>query len=267
MCPLAHLGLVARDRVALGVGRHEEAADPPSSRHRGPSRRRPWRCQQSTFLFGTGRIEKWHADYKEIEIDATKKENIRETLKKSFGIGEQSLFNDLDGFARYNSHNRPYSLTTERLYSLGKSFHQQKNLNRAIECYERTIEYNPQFYKAYHDCRVARTQLLLREFERSWNCSLEKCNELWSKFAIKLQHSFLKEQHGCYQYIDGGLTSEQKEEQKNLKSKLKAYLEREHEGSWGKVENELGEDLNEDCMNSWGKYPQTVRLRTLTVNR
>jgi hypothetical protein len=27
--------------------------------------------QQSTFLFGTGRIEKWHADYKEIEIDAT----------------------------------------------------------------------------------------------------------------------------------------------------------------------------------------------------
>ena len=207
--------------------------------------------QQSTFLFGTGRIEKWHADHKEIEIDAKKKENIRETLKKSFGIGEQSLFNDLDGFARYNSHNRPYFLTTERLYSLGKSFHQQKNLKRAIECYERTIEYNPQFYKAYHDGRVARTQLLLREFEHSWNCSLEKCNELWNKFAIDLQHSFLKEQMGCHQYVDGGLTSDQKEEQKNLKSKLMAYLEREHEGSWGKVENELGEDLNEDCMNSW----------------
>ncbi len=30
-----------------------------------------------------------------------------------------------------------------------------------------------------------------------------------------------------------------------------AYLEHEHEGSWGKLENELGEDLKEDCMNSW----------------
>ncbi len=207
--------------------------------------------QQSTFLFGKGRIEKWNVDYKEIEIEVNKKGNIRETLKKSFGIGEQSLFNDLDGFARYNSHNRPYLLTTERLYSLGKSFHQQANFKRAIEWYEKTTEYNPQFYNAYDDCRVARTQLLLRELEYSWNYSLKKYNELWDKFAIKLQHSFRKEELGCRQYIDGGLTSEQKEEQKKLKNKLMAYLEREHEGSWVKLENELGEDLKEDCMNSW----------------
>ena len=31
------------------------------------------------------------------------------------------------------------------------------------------------------------------------------------------------------------------------------YLEREHEGSWKKLEGELGEDLKEDCMNSWEK--------------
>lgn len=207
--------------------------------------------QQSTFLFGKGRIEKRDVDYKEIEIDANEKENIRETLKKSFGIGEQSLFNDLDGFARYNSHTRPYSLTTEKLYSLGKSFHQQENFERAIEWYEKTTEYNLQFYKAYHGCRVARTQLLLRELEYSWNDSREKYNELWSKFALELGRSFREEIMGCIQYIDGGLTSAQKEEQKRLKNRLMAYLEREHEGSWVKLKNELGEDLNEDCMNSW----------------
>lgn len=207
--------------------------------------------QQSTFLFGIGRIEKWNIDYKEVEIDASKKENIIETLKKSFGIGEQTLFNDLDGFARYNSHNRPYSLTTERLYSLGKSFHQQEKFERAIEYYERTIEYNPQFYKAYHDRRVARTQLLLRELEYSWNDSLKKYSELWSKFAIELGHSFRKEQLGCVWYIGGGLTREQKEEQIKLKNELMTFLEREHEGSWGELENELGEDLKENRMNSW----------------
>ncbi|MDE0182654.1 MAG: FRG domain-containing protein [Caldilineaceae bacterium] len=208
-------------------------------------------AQQSTFLFGMGRIEEWCVDYKEIKIEADRKENIRDALKKSFGIGEQSLFNDLDGFARCNSHNRPYLLTTERLHLLGKSFHQQANFKRAIECYERTTKYNPRFYKAYHDCRVARTQLLLRELEYSWNHSLKEYNELWNKLAIKLQHSFMDEQLGCVKYIDGGLTLEQKEEQEKLKNELRAYLEREHEGAWGKLEDVLGEDLKEDRMNSW----------------
>ena len=212
--------------------------------------------QQSTFLFGKGRMEEWEVDYKEIKIDADEKKNIRETLEKSFGIGEQSLFNDLDGFARYNSHNRPYLFTTDRLHSLGKSLHQQEKFERAIEYYERTIEYNPQFFKAYHDCRVARTQLLLRELERSVNYSLKKYNELWSKFAIKLEHSFMKEQLGCVWYIGGGLTHEQKEEQKKLKNELMAYLESEHEGSWGKLGNELGEDLKENRMISWEKIRQ-----------
>lgn len=207
--------------------------------------------QQSTFLFGKGRLEKWEVEYKEIEIEADKKENIRETLQKSLGIGEQALFNDLDGFARYNSQNRPYLLTTERLYSLGKSFHQQEDFKRAIEWYEKTTGYNPQFYKAYHDCRVARAQLLLRESSYGFNYSLENYNELWSKFAIKLQLSFRREQLGCLRDIDGRLTREQKEEQESLKSKLMRYLEREHKGSWGKLEGELGEDLKEDCMKSW----------------
>ena len=110
----------------------------------------------------TGRIEKWHVDYNEIEIDANKKEKIRETLEKSFGIGEQFLFNDFDGFARYNSHNRPYLLTTERRYFLGKSFHQQENFKRAIEWYEKTTEYNPQFYKAYHYCRVCKNTIAFK---------------------------------------------------------------------------------------------------------
>ena len=206
--------------------------------------------QQSTFLFGKGRIEEWDVDYKEIEIEADKKGNIRETLKKSFGIGEQSLFNDLDGFARYNSQDRPYLLTTERLYSLGKSFHQQEDFKRAIEWYEKTTGYNPQFYKAYNDCRVARAQLLLRELGYKWSFSLKQYNELWSKFAMELERSFRKEVLGS-RHIDGRLTREQKEEQKKLKSALMTYLEREHEGSWKKLEDELGEDLKEDCMNSW----------------
>lgn len=206
--------------------------------------------QQSTFLFGKGRIEEWDVDYNEIEIDANKKEKIRETLKKSFGIGEQSLFNDLDGFARYNSYNRPYFLTTGRLHSLSRSFHQQKRFERAIEWYEKTTEYNPRYYKAYHDCRVARTQLLLSEFRYGFNFSREKYNELWGKFARELGHSFRKEVLGS-SHVDGHLTSEQKEEQEKMKIALMAYLEREHEGSWGKLESELGEDLKEDCMSSW----------------
>lgn len=208
-------------------------------------------AQQSTFLFGIGRIEEGNVNCREVKIEADRKEFIRDALKKSYGIGEQSLFNDLDGFARCNSHSRPYLFTTERLYSLGQSFHRQGKFERAIEWYAKTIEYNPLFYKAYHDCRVARTQLLARDLKYSWNYSLKKYRELWSNFAMELARSIRKEMLGSFRLIGGGLTHEQKEEKETLKNELMTYLEREHEESWRKLEKELGEDLKEDRMNSW----------------
>ena len=96
-------------------------------------------AQQSVFVFGEGRIEK--GKYNEIEIHADGKQEIMETLEKSFGIAAQRLFNDFAGFALWNAYNKPYTdFTAEDFFSLGLLSQQQGDYEKALYFYEKVIE-------------------------------------------------------------------------------------------------------------------------------
>ncbi len=105
-------------------------------------------AQQSVFVFGEGNIGKSY--YEEIEIDAGSKQSIKEVLEKLYGLKEQQLFNDFAGFALCNAHDKPYDeFTAEEFVSLGVTFHQQGDMDKAIDYYDKAIELNPQDVIAY----------------------------------------------------------------------------------------------------------------------
>ena len=116
-------------------------------------------AQQSVFVFGEGRIEKYF--YEDITIAANHKNEIIRTLGKAFGINERKLYNDLAGFADNNSHDQPYDrLTAEDLYFLGITFHQRGEYQQAIGRYDNAIERNQQYADAYNDRGVAKSDLV-----------------------------------------------------------------------------------------------------------
>ena len=96
-------------------------------------------AQQSVFVFGEGKIEE--GEYKEIEIDTDGKQDIMETLEKSFGITARRLFNDFAGFALWNASSKPYTdFTAEDFFSLGLLSEQQGDDERATYYFEKAIE-------------------------------------------------------------------------------------------------------------------------------
>lgn len=115
-------------------------------------------AQQSVFVFGEGRIEK--SDYEEFTIAAVCKNDIVETLEKSFGIRGPKLFNDLAGFAHHNAHDQPYNrFTAEDFLFLGHMFHQQGEYQQAIERYSRAIELDSHLAMAYYSRGTAKNTL------------------------------------------------------------------------------------------------------------
>ena len=96
-------------------------------------------AQQSVFVFGEGGIEK--GEYNECEIDANSKQQIMETLEKSFGIMARRLFNDFAGFALWNASSKPYTgFTAEDFLSLALLSQQQRNYATMLSYYEKAIE-------------------------------------------------------------------------------------------------------------------------------
>ena len=107
-------------------------------------------AQNSVFVFGERKIEKerWH--YEEIRVAASSKGEIREELKEKFGITEGSLFSDFTGFAQSYAHDRPYSdYTAEDYLSLGLTFRQRRDFEKAINAYDKVIELDPEDMRAY----------------------------------------------------------------------------------------------------------------------
>ena len=69
------------------------------------------------------------------------KQEIVETLEKSFGITARRLFNDFAGFALWNASSKPYTnFTAEDFFSLGLLSEQQGDHERATYYFEKAIE-------------------------------------------------------------------------------------------------------------------------------
>ena len=114
-------------------------------------------AQNSVFVFGERKIEKerWH--YEEIRVAASSKGEIREELKEKFGISEESLFSDFTGFALSNAHDRPYrDYTAEDYLSLGLTFRQRRDFEKAINVYDKALELAPEDMRVYRNRGIAK---------------------------------------------------------------------------------------------------------------
>ena len=112
--------------------------------------------QQSIFLFGVLEIEPEQKCF----IEEKSKQKIRESLKRIYGITEDMLFPDFDGFARQLSQNVPYTLFTSSQHKeRGDRLYQRGEYAAAILDYDMAIERDPDKAESYHKRGLARSNL------------------------------------------------------------------------------------------------------------
>ena len=116
-------------------------------------------AQQSIFLFGVLEIE-INPD-EECIVDRNSKENIRESLRRIYGITEDMLFPDFDGFARQYSQDRSYTQPTRvtQYHERADEAFQRGEYEEAISNYNRAIELDQNDVIAYCNRGIAKSQL------------------------------------------------------------------------------------------------------------
>ena len=120
-------------------------------------------AQQSIFLFGVLEIE-INPD-EECIIDRNSKENIRESLRRIYGITEDMLFPDFDGFARQHSQEKPYTqLSSVQYHQRAYEAHQRGEYESAIADYREAIRINPNDANIYYNRGTAKYHLGQYEF-------------------------------------------------------------------------------------------------------
>ena len=110
-----------------------------------------------------------------VEIPKEYKQEILKYLQKSHGISATTIYNDLHGFIKYqDSYSNAYVALLE-----GLTYYLRKKHEEAIECYNKALEFNPQFANAYNNRGVAYAA------QREYAQAIADCNE-----ALKLNPQF-----------------------------------------------------------------------------
>ena len=106
-------------------------------------------AQQSIFLFGVLKINPDRDT--ECIIDGGSKEEIRESLQQIYGITEDMLFPDFDGFAGQHSQNIPYAQRTASQYrASGDRLYRRQKYKDAIPEYDMAIRRDPDHAETYY---------------------------------------------------------------------------------------------------------------------
>ena len=114
-------------------------------------------AQQSVFLFGAAEID---PDQDCIIFGNSKKE-IRESLKKVYGITEAMLFPDFEGFARQHNQNVRYTqLAASQYQERGHRKIEEGEYEEAIADYTEAIKIEPSESSNYQNRGAARETLL-----------------------------------------------------------------------------------------------------------
>ena len=104
-------------------------------------------AQQSIFLFGVLEIN----PDEECIIDRGSKEEIRESLRRIYGITEDMLFPDFDGFARQHSQDVPYTqLSASQYKERGAMAYERREYTDALADFDMAIHLNPDDAEAYY---------------------------------------------------------------------------------------------------------------------
>ena len=115
-------------------------------------------AQQSIFLFGILEID-INPD-EECIIDRNSKENIRDSLRRIYGITEDALFPDFDGFARQHSQDVPYTqLSSSQYHQRAYEAHRRGEYEAAMPDYDAAIRINPNEVDVYYNRGTARFHL------------------------------------------------------------------------------------------------------------
>ncbi len=113
-------------------------------------------AQQSIFLFGVLEINPELKCF----IDRNSKERIRESLERIYGITEDMLFPDFDGFARLYSQDVPYTLLTASQYKEhGTRAYERGEYTAAIINYDMAIDREPDNAETYYERGLANVHL------------------------------------------------------------------------------------------------------------
>ena len=110
--------------------------------------------QRSVFVIGlpTGPEVSESGITAEITVAAEDKETIRGELERLFGVSEQSLFPDIQGFASANSHSAAILRLNDPDYfeSQGSELYQRGDYARSIVAYDECIQLDPQRWMAFY---------------------------------------------------------------------------------------------------------------------
>ena len=113
-------------------------------------------AQQSIFLFGVLEINPELKCF----IDKNSKERIRESLERIYGITEDMLFPDFDGFARLHSQDVPYTLfTVSRYEERGDRAYQKGEYTGAIADFDMAIDRDPDDAQIYYKRGLAKFKI------------------------------------------------------------------------------------------------------------
>lgn len=116
-------------------------------------------AQQSVFLFGTTEID----PDQDCIIFGNNKKEIRESLKKVYGITEAMLFPDFEGFARQHNQNVPYTqLAASQYQERGHRKIDEREYEEAIADYTEAIKIDPGEWSNYQNRGATREMLLFR---------------------------------------------------------------------------------------------------------
>nr|WP_277424501.1 tetratricopeptide repeat protein [Bathymodiolus thermophilus thioautotrophic gill symbiont] len=116
-------------------------------------------AQKGVFIFGYKKID----NIESIAIKESHKEAIRQELKQYFNIEEKNLFQDIYGFAQVNNTEHKYDIKIASDYF--QEGYEEKNQEQKISLYQKAIEIDPNYYRAYYNIGTVYDEL--KEYQKA----------------------------------------------------------------------------------------------------
>ena len=146
-------------------------------------------AQKGVFIFGKAAIDTADIEYWEVIISQEDKETIHRELSNHFGIKEDSLFNDLPGFAMVNDIGHEIqSRSADDYYQEAVQHFQRGEFGLAITYIDKAIELCPD--QAVHFYLRSQTNRELKRYE----AALDDATKAIELDPIKAAHHFIRGQ-------------------------------------------------------------------------
>ena len=114
-------------------------------------------AQKSIFVQPRRGYLEQQGAFHEIKVPCSLKKHILEYLRKFHGIYRETIYNDLHGFIK----NQELHKIAYEKFIRGLNYHNQGNLEKAIEFYDEAIELKPDYAEVYYNRGIAYCKLCI----------------------------------------------------------------------------------------------------------